>query len=1019
MFVSLHVHSDHSLHDGFQTVEDIVKFCKENGQSTVALTDHGTMSGCGEGFRFGKKYGIKFIAGCEHYLVNDVTIKDKISQHIVLLAMNKTGYRNLNILTTEAHSENNYYFKQRIDLDLLRKYNEGIICTTACIAGCQNKIAELKEIFGDRLYIEIHTNQMEKQKKANVAWLKLAEQYDVPYYAAVDAHYTKKEDGYFQRKWTGYLYEDDPNIVFEDGKWVDQTGKEVHPYEVEDDYYMHTEEEVRQALSYLPSSVVEKAIQNTNVVAERCTFEINFGENHYPKSNYASPKDEIRMRTWRGMKEKGLSQNQEHINQVRHELDVLQKVNYFDYFVIVDDMLNYCRTNGIRTGVGRGSVVGCDVAYLMGITKIDPIQNGLIFERFAHTERVTPPDIDTDIQRSRRQDVIRYLKDTYGHVFQVVTFGKMQEKGGIRRACDSFHIPAKAKDKFSSAGIDGMDIIDFPFVPKEFDNFVETCKRFQGKIQNYGTHASAVVVTTDDPYDFCAIERFSGSKGAQYNLNYDFHDLESMGLLKLDILGLETLDIIETVLNKIPKDQIPDMDNLPQDNWTYSVLNKGNKCGVFQLDGGAVGKITVAMQPNSLADLTAIVALGRPGPLRSGMTNQYIDNRKNKDKLVLKDEVAKSLEETYGTVIYQEQVMKVCQIVWGMSLGEADMIRRAIGRKDKKLMDELVQQLSERENKVGYNKEQIRVLLDNLEEWSGYLFNKSHAAAYAYTAYQTAFLKAHFPMEFYCSLLNSNVDQEKSIEYLAEVKKNFSVLPPNILKSDYEWTYEGYQLITGLSYVRGVGNSRFTKPFSDGNDGFKEFIKDNPDLSKTAIVGLVKARCFTVDPLWALDYVDAYRKVEKRQKECREKILHYRNLGKAKNAEEWTKKLRALPPLPEPENYDTPLETIREMQRDSLGFSEVNVFSGYDKSLVRGNNRMVFVDEIYSFNDRNGNLMFRMSGQDVNGEVQCLFWKPLDKVKERLDTVQEKSMWIVRTGKLNKDGKSYFCYDLIPAKKLA
>lgn len=368
MFISLHNHSDHSLRDGFQSVETMLSYASALGQSAIALTDHGTMSGCGEGFRYADKYGIKFIAGCEHYLVPDVTIKDKFNQHIILLAMNKEGYRNLNIITTIAHSPDNFYFKPRIDLDLLEKHNEGLICTTACIAGCQSKIKELKEIFGDRLYVEIHTNSMHEQKTANVQWLHMADKFDVQFYAAVDAHYTLPTQATFQEMW------------------------QVGDYQLPPDFYLHSEEEVRKDLAYLGNDIVDLSIENTMKVASLCSFKPEMGNNHYPKSPYSSPKDEVRMRVWSGMKEKGLQNDQTHINQVRHELDVLEKVDYFDYFLIVSDMLNYCKRNNIRTGVGRGSVVGCDVAYLMGITKIDPIKNGLIFERFAHTERVTPPD---------------------------------------------------------------------------------------------------------------------------------------------------------------------------------------------------------------------------------------------------------------------------------------------------------------------------------------------------------------------------------------------------------------------------------------------------------------------------------------------------------------------------------------------------------------------------------------------------------------------------------------------------
>lgn len=615
MFISLHTHSDHSLRDGFQTVKTILSRVSELGQTAVALTDHGTMTGCGEGFRYCKDYDVKFIAGCEHYLANDLTIKDKQVQHIVLLAMNKQGYRNLNILTTIAHSPKNFYFKPRIDLDLLRKYNEGLICTTACLAGCQDKARQLKEIFGDRLYIEIHTNSLSEQPKKNEEWLKIADKYDIQFYAAQDSHYTMKQDAPYQREWTPYDYDDG------DGQG----------YETCDDYYLHTEDEVRNALKYLPQDIVNLSIKNTEVVADRCNFYPVYGVNHYPKSNYDNPKDEVRRRVWQGCKDKGLTKDETHINQIRHELDVLEKVDYFDYFLVMSDLINWCNKNGIRTGVGRGSVVGCDIAYLMGITKVDPIQMGLIFERFANPERVSPPDIDTDVPRGKRQEVIQHIKDVYGQVYQVVTFGKMASKSALKRAAQSLHIPHEIPDRLCKQIEELEDLpkeyVDKELITGEYEQLVNTAKRFKGKLQNYGTHASAVVVISDkDPYDYCAIEKF----GDQYNLNYEFKDLEAMGLLKLDILGLETLDIIDNVLSQIPVEDRPDMNALPHSKAVYDLLNYGLTKGVFQLESNMMTNLIKRSEPTTLGDLVHIVALGRPAPLQSGVTEEFIQRKLDK-----------------------------------------------------------------------------------------------------------------------------------------------------------------------------------------------------------------------------------------------------------------------------------------------------------------------------------------------------------------------------------------------------
>lgn len=1009
-FVSLHTHSDHSLHDGFQSVETILSYCSSMGQTAVALTDHGTMTGCGEGFRLHDKYGIKFIAGCEHYLCNDVTIKDKNLNHIILLAMNKEGYRNLNILTTLAHSEDNFYFKPRLDLSLLEKYNAGIICSTACLAGCQSRAKELKEIFGDRLYIEIHTNSMQEQKDKNLEWLDIADKYGINFYAAVDAHYTIKEQARFQERWTPYDYSQMPP-----------------------DFYLHSEQEVYDALSYLPQDIVEHAVQETQAVADRCTFDLKFGENHYPKSPYKDPKYEVRMRTWAGCKEHGIAHDQKHIEQIRHELDVLEKVDYFDYFLIVSDMINWCKEHGIRTGVGRGSVVGCDIAYNMGITRIDPLANGLIFERFAHTERVTPPDIDTDVPRSKRKDVIQYLVDTYGHVYQVVTFNKMAEKAAIRRAAMAFNLPAQTVNEICNK-FDSIDTLDQtkeedyegnPFLPMEFDEFKGTVHQFFGKLQNFGTHASAVVVLTTYPYDYCAIERFSGSKGAQYNLNYEFHDLEAMGLLKLDILGLETLDLIDNTLAQIPEDKRPDMDNLPDGDWkAYDCLMQKYRGGLFQVEGKTIGNVLHDINPSSLSELTAVVALGRPGPLDAGETQAYITSKKTGVLATIGSTscLREFCSDTYGCMIYQEQVMKIVRGIWNTSMGEADMIRRACARKDPELMKKLIAELKNRPHSFKYSDDEIERVLNKINKASGYLFNKSHSVAYAYTAYETAYLKGNYPLEFYTALLNSNVNQDKKKEYMNEVAYNgIGIKFPDIVQSDVEFTHDENSIIVGLAYIRGVGNINIVKPTTNTADGLKEFLDNNRSLNKQVCVNLIKAGCFSCNPKWAIDYVEWFKKARARQDQCEERIQYYESVGKEKMAQGWYKKLELIPNPPEEKDYSgiDPKEK-REMQVEVMGESNVYLFQSYSHRLVSHGNRMVWVTSIREFTTKKGKDMYIVTGQ-TEGTVlysRFLFFNPSKDLFTKLIHVREENMYIIRCSRTAKGGDGYWATDIIEAKPL-
>jgi len=374
-------------------------------------------------------------------------------------------------------------------------------------------------------------------------------------------------------------------------------------------------------------------------------------------------------------------------------------------------------------------------------------------------------------------------------------------------------------------------------------------------------------------------------------------------------------------------------------------------------------------------------------------------------------------KDTRGCIIYQEQVMALCQKVWGMTLGEADMIRRAMGRKDKKLMDSLVHDLSEKENFVGLNEEQIGLLLDDLDKQASYLFNKSHATAYAYTAYQTAYLKAHYPLEFYTALLNSNIDQERALEYLNEARKIYRVKMPNIVNSFFEWTNKDKTLIAGFSYIKGVGSSNFLRPETNGIAGLKQFLEMNPLINKGVCTNLIKAGCFDIDPQWGIDYVEWYKTAEARRQECREKIMKYQ-FTKPRLAKEWQEKIKRISEPPEPNDYDTPLDVVCAMQNEVLGVSTVDPFTDYDKSLLRGNNRLFLVNKIDRFNDRNGNPMVKMQGQGQNGQMTCIFWNPKSELLAHLDDVTESNVIIVRTGQ-QKENNTYFCYDFVEAKRVA
>ena len=478
-------------------------------------------------------------------------------------------------------------------------------------------------------------------------------------------------------------------------------------------------------------------------------------------------------------------------------------------------------------------------------------------------------------------------------------------------------------------------------------------------------------------------------------------------------------------LLNLPSPERDDPDNTPSYNGGSKSYGS-NDPGAIQLKYGAhAGKtlrqlfdenpeeVEKLANGNSkcLADLTAIVALGRPGPMTSGMVDSFFDV-----ETPIVSWQKDFTEETRGCIIYQEQVMALCQRVWGMTLGEADMIRRAMGRKDKELMQQLVDDLSTRDNYVGLNKGQIEWLLDSLNKQASYLFNKSHAAAYAYTAYQTAYLKAHYPLQFYCALLNSNINQEDALVYLNEIRKAYKVYMPDIIKSDYKWTIYNGCLMAGFSYIKGVGDSKFSKPKDVAEEGLVQLLESNPNLNKRVAVNLVKAGCFDIDPQWGIDYIEWYKTEYKRKQECLEKVKYY--AANRNKSLEWLRKSEEIKPCPIIEVYDTPIDIVSQMQIEVLGFSNLDIFYQYDKSLVRGNNRLFLVHKVDRFNDRNGNPMVKMYGRGQSGDMTCIFWNPKDALKEKLNYVTENEMLVVRTGQ-QKENNTYFCYDFVEAKKVA
>ena len=805
--IGLHRHSHYSKRDAIAKIPDIVKRTAQLGQSAWALTDHGTTSGLPEAYsetlKFNQEHGtdIKFIFGVEAYWIPDYFIKDrKLSRHIILLAKNQIGYRNLLKLVTigygdKGKSPENFYHTMRLTTDTIAQYHEGLIVTSACRGGilqdrdyAVDRAKNFKDIFADDFYLEIQAATDPDQHSYNLYVLELATRLDIPVIVSEDSHYVYKTDADIHRKWL-------------------QLG-DNSDYYATDDFYIHSDIEIRQALSYV--SDIDDIIKTTEAVADKCAqVHIDFGKKHFPRVEILNltPKQAVCQLIKHNVKHKLLDRKSKaEIDKcrelVRHELDVLQTCDYLNYFLINAALIKHCREAGIHIGRGRGSVCGSLVAYLLDITRVDPTVFDLFFERFANPERVSPPDIDTDVPNSKRDAVIQYLKDTYHEVFRVRTFGTMGDKAAIQRAAASLDLPVYKRKMLSNSAATVDDVFD--------SDLRNLASNFLGIIQQFGIHASALIIFPDDAEEFCAIER----QGGEYVCAYQFPELERMGLLKLDILGMKTLDTIDDAVKliKLHHGVDIDLDNLSfDDKKTFDMLNSGDTLGCFQIESSGMIKLIKQLKPQSLFELIPIVALYRPSTIQSGVLDDFIARAKSKSKKIdyIHPKLAPILKDTFGILLYQEQAMQIVQTIAGYSLAKADVFRRAIGHKDNAKMQELIAQFVNDGQANGVDKDTMLKLADWLRNCASYQFNKSHSAAYALLSYQTAYLKAHFPVEFLTAYLNSHHDdkQDDLLPYVLYARNSgIKFLPPDASSNFAGWHVKNNSIVTAVNFIKGVGN---------------------------------------------------------------------------------------------------------------------------------------------------------------------------------------------------------------------
>ena len=823
-FAHLHVHTEYSLLDGASRVGELIDEVKKLGMNAVAITDHGQMYGVMEFYKAAKKAGIKPIIGCEVYLA-PASRKDMFEvggvryYHLILLAENDTGYRNLVKLVSLANIEGTYY-KPRVDKELLRLYHEGIICLSACIAGeipraliqdqpdrADELVAEYIDIFGkDNFFIELQKHGIPEEEKATEGLVRLARKYGVGLVVTNDSHYTHKEDADFH----------DVLLCIQTGKTLEDPGRMRFQ---NDEFYVKSPEEMAELFPEYPD-----AMENTVKIAERCNVEFSFGGHILPR--FPLPEgltDEAYLRQLCEEKVEGRYEpvTPEIRERMEYELGVIHQMGFDSYFLIVWDFINYAREHGIAVGPGRGSAAGSIVAYILGITDIDPLKYALLFERFLNPERVTMPDIDVDFCYIRRKEVIDYVKRRYGddHVAQIITFGTMAARGAVRDVGRVLGLSYADTDKVAKLiptelGItldkalkDSADFRKLYEADSGVRRMIDFARKIEGLPRQSSTHAAGVVIARDPLTNYMPVQMSEGTLVTAFDKDL----VEELGLLKMDFLGLRTLTVIADTIKNIEeaRGEKIDVHDIPAvDEATARMLCEGKTGAVFQMESAGMTQLVKDLAPKCFEDLIPTVALYRPGPLGSGMVQDFIDGRKGKKKVsYLHPLLEPILKETFGVVLYQEQVMQIVQVLAGFSLGEADILRRAMGHKQPELLMQKKEAFLAGTRKNGINDELAGRIFELLTHFANYGFNKSHSAAYALVAWQTAYLKVHYPAEFMAAMLTSIMDVNDKVSVYIELARRMgiSVLPPDVNASAASFSVDGNAIRFGLAAVRNVG----------------------------------------------------------------------------------------------------------------------------------------------------------------------------------------------------------------------
>lgn len=864
-FVHCNLHSEYSLLDASSRVDDIIKAASQRGMNAIALTDHNVMYGAIEFYKKAKESGIKPLLGYEAYVAPN-GMENKSSKefyNLVLIAKNYDGYRNLTQLISAGYIDG-FYYVPRIDHKILQKLSKDVIVLSACTKGelfsyllrgnyekAKETASFYKEVFRDNYYIEIEDHGMQAQKKVNPLILKLARELDIKVVATNDCHYTNREDALAREILTCIKN----GIKLEDNR---------NPLEG-DEHYIKSPEEMYAVFHEIP-----EVLHNTIEIADKCNLIIPMGKSilpHFPLPPNQTAESYLNLTAMEGMKKRYKVLTKEIDDRFEFEMDIINKMGFAAYFLIVWDYINHARLKGIQVGPGRGSAAGSIVAYALGITDIDPLPYNLLFERFLNPERISMPDVDTDFCIDRRGEVIQYVSEKYGakQVSQIVTLGTLGAKQVIRDVSKvmgatvseserlSKMIPKGPSVKLKDALEEGQDL------RKEVDNnpktkeIIDLAIKLEGISRHSSIHAAGVVISKDPLDTIVPLER---NKEGGFVAQYQMSDIEKIGLLKMDFLGLRNLTMISNALDIIERSRgfRLDLDAVTFDDpKTYELLSSGNTVGVFQLESQGMQKLVSELQPNCFEEIIALIALYRPGPLGSGMVQDFVERKHGRQKIDYPHpSIEVILKDTYGLIVYQEQIMQISQIIAGYSLGQADLLRRAMGKKKLEEMMEQRATFLEGSQKKGINQDLANSLFDTMEKFAEYGFNKSHSAAYAVITYRTAYLKANYPVEYMAALISSVMNNPDKVPlYTSEARRmGIVILPPDVNSSELGFKVDEKSIRFGMKAIKGVGDNVIasiveTREKKGNYPSLYDFCKTViSGINRKALESLIKAGAF-------------------------------------------------------------------------------------------------------------------------------------------------------------------------------